>query len=92
MRKVGSILMVLLLFGTTLLGNLQSEASTLDDTDGEQGGLMDSPWPMYGHDIRHTGRSPYSTADNSGVEKWRFLTTGGVDDAPAIDKDGVIYF
>lgn len=92
MRKFGSMLMVLLLFGTTLLGNLQSEASALDDGDGEQGGLMDSAWPMKCHDTKHTGRSPYSTVDNTGVEKWRFLTTGWVDDGPTIDSNGVIYF
>ena len=37
-------------------------------------GPMNSPWPMQGHDRRHTGRSPYSTADNPGIEKWRFFT------------------
>ena len=26
-------------------------------------GPMDSPWPMYCHDVRHTGRSSYSTVD-----------------------------
>ena len=35
-------------------------------------GLMDSAWPMYCHDTRHTGRSPYSTADNPGLVKWLF--------------------
>jgi outer membrane protein assembly factor BamB len=37
-----------------------------------KGGPMESPWPMYSHDIRHTGFSPYSTADNPLVEKWKF--------------------
>jgi hypothetical protein len=40
-------------------------------------GFIDSPWPMYCHDARHTGRSPYSTANNSGDEIWRFATEGG---------------
>jgi hypothetical protein len=26
-------------------------------------GPMDSSWPMYCHDVKHTGRSPYSTVD-----------------------------
>lgn len=55
------------------------------------GGLMDSPWPMICHDVRHTGRSPYSTASNPGTEKWRFKTDGWVDGAPVIDVDGIIY-
>ena len=54
---------------------------------------MDSPWPMKCHDNHHTGRSPYSTADNPlGVEKWRFETDGGIVDGPTIDNEGVIYF
>ena len=41
--------------------------------------LMDSPWPMYCHDERHTGRSNYSTVGNpSGVEKWRLYDGWGV--------------
>lgn len=52
---------------------------------------MDSPWPMKNHDLRHTGRSPYSTADNQGVEKWRFKCNwikGGI----VIGDNGTIYF
>jgi len=53
---------------------------------------MDSPWPMYSHDVHHTGLSPYSTSDNPLVEKWRFL----LDDSNfyggfIIDTDGTIY-
>jgi len=56
-------------------------------------GPMDSPWPMKSHDTHHTGRSPYSTADNQLVEKWRFVTTDGyVEAGSVIDKDGIIYF
>ena len=55
------------------------------------GGPMDSPWPMKGHDIRHTGRSPYSTADNPGFEIWQFKTKDAADCSPAIDNDGTIY-
>ena len=55
-------------------------------------GSMDSAWPMFGHDARHTGRSPYSTASNPGTEKWRFKTDNWVSDTPVIDEDGIIYF
>ena len=34
-------------------------------------GPMDSAWPMYCHDTRHTGRSPYSTID-TWDEIWKF--------------------
>jgi len=54
-------------------------------------GPMDSAWPMYCHDVMHSGRSPYSTADNPGFEKWRFKTTGWTDGSPVIDNEGNIY-
>jgi len=54
-------------------------------------GPMDSPWPMFGHDARHTGRSPYSTVNNPGIPKWTMRTQGGIDTSPAIDDNGTIY-
>ena len=55
-------------------------------------GPMDSPWPMYCYDERHTGRSPYSTSSNPGFNKWWFKTDYGFfEGSGAIDKDGVIY-
>jgi outer membrane protein assembly factor BamB len=54
---------------------------------------MDSPWPMYCHNIRHTGRSPYSTVDNSFYNKWWFKTDYGyIEGSGIIDNEGVIYF
>ena len=54
-------------------------------------GPMDSAWPMYMHDVKHTGRSPYSTTNNEGLIKWTFWTDFGIDSSPAIDGDGIIY-
>lgn len=54
-------------------------------------GLINSSWPMYCHDVRHTGQSPYSTANTTGVEKWRMSLGGWVQGGPVIDKNGVIY-
>ena len=54
-------------------------------------GLQSSPWPMFQHDEKHTGRSEYDTSNNTGKEIWRFKTGGGITTSPAIDKDGVIY-
>jgi outer membrane protein assembly factor BamB len=53
-------------------------------------GLMDSPWPMFGHDVRHTGRSPYDTSTNKGRLKWK-IRTNPIKDSPVIDKDGTVY-
>jgi outer membrane protein assembly factor BamB len=54
-------------------------------------GPMNSAWPMYCHDVRHTGRSPYSTTNNIGFEKWRLSLHGLVWGAPVIDDNGIIY-
>jgi outer membrane protein assembly factor BamB len=56
------------------------------------GGPMDSAWPMYCHDIRHTGRSPYSTSGNVGFNKWWYKCNRYIEGSAAIDKEGVIYF
>ena len=55
-------------------------------------GPMDSPWPMYTHDLIHSGRSPYSTNNVDGLEKWRFKVSDGVDGGICIDTNGILYF
>jgi outer membrane protein assembly factor BamB len=55
-------------------------------------GLTDHIWPMENYDVRHTGRSPYSTADNQGDELWRFRTGNWAESSPVISSDGTIYF
>jgi len=54
-------------------------------------GLLDSCWPMKSHDPRHTGRSPYSTAYNTGEELWRFETDGWIEGGSCIGNDGTVY-
>jgi len=53
-----------------------------------------SPWPMYMHDLRHTGQSPYRSIGEVNV-KWKatgytFYSTAGYPD-PVIGSDGTIY-
>jgi hypothetical protein len=57
-------------------------------------GPMDSAWSMFGHDVTHTCRSPYSTENNSGVELWyvRGERAGSVWGSALIDNNGIIYF
>jgi hypothetical protein len=54
-------------------------------------GPMDSAWPMFCHDVRHTGRSPYAPSGNTPVVKWKFKLKYAFASSPAIDKDGTIY-
>jgi len=58
------------------------------------GGPMNSSWPMQSHDVKHTGRSQYSTADNQGAEIWRVRgdEAGAVESSAVIDNNSIIYF
>jgi outer membrane protein assembly factor BamB len=84
-------LLIISSIGPLSLGDKLSENSIL--VENPLVGPMNSSWPMYCHDVKHTGQSPYNTDDNYGVEKWRFKTNdGGIESSPAIDQDGIIYF
>src|SRR5574337_519147 len=52
--------------------------------------LADTPWPMFRHDLQHTGRSPYVSVQKP-VLKWTFQTEGPITSSPAIGDDGTIY-
>ena len=53
--------------------------------------LADTPWPMFRHDLQHTGRSPNLGAQGAG-EKWEFSPGGyGGFSSPTIGSDGTIY-
>ena len=55
------------------------------------GGLDNGPWPMFRHDITHSGQSKY-VEPPSVVLKWRYQTGGDIFSSPAIGSDGIIYF
>ena len=49
----------------------------------------DTRIPMFRHDLQHTGRSPYVSAQKPTI-KWTFKTEGPVTTSPAIGSDGTI--
>ncbi len=53
-----------------------------------------SVWPMFHHDLRHTGLSTVDTSANPGSLKWVFNESIGTAfiSSPAIGTDGTIYF
>ncbi|DAC72457.1 MAG TPA: hypothetical protein DSN98_05030 [Thermoplasmata archaeon] len=55
-------------------------------------GLSLHQWPQQGLNCRHVGRSPYSTAENTGIEKWRYPSDDWSDGSPIIDTNGTIYY
>jgi len=90
-----SILVLLLLLSTSFVGysnqKTEQSANTGKSEILNDSGLMNSSWPMHCHDVRHTGRCPYSTKDSPGVVKWFFKEKYGFDGSPAIGENGTIY-
>jgi outer membrane protein assembly factor BamB len=76
--------------------NIESEkiSKPIETTQQSDGPPIDSPWPMKCHDLHHTSQSQYSTADNTGLEKWRFRSEqyGTIESSAVIDNNGIIYF
>ncbi|RLI84664.1 MAG: hypothetical protein DRO98_08375, partial [Archaeoglobales archaeon] len=81
--------------GDTIKVRLVSDASThydgfyIDKYQYNTTSLANSPWPMFKHDLNHTGRSPYAGPSLSGI-KWS-LDLGDVGSTPVIGEDGTIY-
>ncbi len=55
-------------------------------------GMMESSWPMFQHDVEHTGLSPVNTSHIDGTVLWSYSTGGDVYSSPSIAVDGTIYF
>ena len=55
-----------------------------------QAQLASTPWPMFRHDLQHTGRSPYLGPSTPAV-KWIYEFDISERSAPAIGADGTIY-
>lgn len=94
MKKISCLVIISLFCLSSILPVVNSYyiEKVVDDLDNSLGsGPMDSPWPMHGYDRKHTGLSPFSTQNNTGVEKWRFLCNM-ISCDPVIDNDGNIYF
>lgn len=53
--------------------------------------LASSAWPMFLHDLQHTGQSQYGTNLNQGVLKWQFPGGDEFESSPIIGSDGTIY-
>jgi len=91
-------LLILLLLSSSLVGvsnstiGVKQNIVNIEQANNSYGGQQEHSWPMFGYDAKHTGRSPYSTADNPGDEIWQFKLGGMYINAhPVIDDQGVIY-
>lgn len=52
--------------------------------------VADSPWPMFRHDLSHTGHTPY-TGPAAPTVKWMFQANDGIASSPSVGIDGTIY-
>jgi len=88
-------LSIIIIFFVTFTSLISSSHTTqdmpLEKTSNTSAPItQDSPWPMFGHDVRHTGRSPYSTESNKGGVRWMLQGPFGMDTAPVIARDETI--
>ena len=94
LRKIPCLVIILLFCLSSILPMVDSiyVEKSIDNLENVlDNGLMDSPWPMFGHDTHHTGRSLYGTEGKYLVEKWRFDLAGEFANSPIIDRNGTIY-
>ena len=81
----------LLLVAPIFFPIIAASSTTKSNYESENSGLIESPWPMFRHDVHHTGRSPYGKDGCTALLKWK-VPIGGVFLAqPVIDKNGIIY-
>ena len=98
MKNIFVMTVVFILLFPNLYGNITG-TSIKNDNDknilsSPRAGIgpANSPWPVFRHDLGHTGRSQVDTSKNNGLEKWEFDTGSSIFSSPAIDPDGTIYF
>ncbi len=48
------------------------------------------PWPMFRHDLQHSGRTPF-TGPAAPTVQWNFESTGGIVSSAAVAEDGTLY-
>lgn len=53
--------------------------------------LADSPWPLFGHDSRHTNVSPFEIGKDRKELLWSYKTGSSIESSPVIGIDGTIY-
>jgi outer membrane protein assembly factor BamB len=89
------IVFFLVVMMSTVVGEMntphQDKTESTNLTNLNDGGLMDSAWPIFKHDIRHTGRSPYGPTGNWPIMKWKFKLEGMTISSPSLDENGSIY-
>jgi len=97
--KIGSILVFSLLILSTI--GIASSFSIREENNTQlqpvnnlksTSTLADSPWPMFRHDLKHTGYTAYTGPATANL-LWTFsVINDGIVSSPSIGADGTIYF
>jgi len=94
--KKGLVVGIVVLFcGTSIVSAFNEFPSSLltsSQSSTDSSGLNNSVWPMFCHDVRHTGQSPYGASGNCIYVKWKTELGNSVYfSSPSIASDGTIY-
>jgi outer membrane protein assembly factor BamB len=88
-RSISNLLLTILVISLLFVLILTScKNSTVVDVN---------PWPMFHHDLQHTGLSSYDTSENNGTLKWKYQTGDltpckyTLPTFPTVGSDGTIY-
>ena len=52
--------------------------------------VANTPWPMFMHDVKHTGQSASSGPQENTIS-WKYRTGSGITASPVLGDDGTIY-
>lgn len=70
---------------------LHAESTNQNKSEQNSLTLADSAWPMFHHDLQHTGRSDAVGPQKANL-KWTFETGDDIISSPVIGPRGIIYF
>ena len=72
------------------ISTIHGDVGTPPTTYSQQGTLTASPWPMFRHDVKHTGYTPF-TGPATPTVAWTFSGSDAFASSPTIGNDGTIY-
>jgi outer membrane protein assembly factor BamB len=84
-----TVALLLLISAPPMASTLPGSVNIEMVSDG--GGDGDAPWPMFSHDIKHTGRSSFDASNATGGELWRYNVEELVTSSPAVDDGGTVF-
>jgi len=82
---------ILLLSGIAIVEDVESIGFISEVQQTYVKALADTPWPMFRHDLNHTGLSPYNTTTNYGSMRWSYYVGYWTSSSPTIGPEGTIY-